>query len=528
MKSISFKRALADLAERTTRAEAEASRARETAARSERRAALAQEQVARLENREQTRLSRAAFLARAGGAAAGAAGILLANSRPAAAADGGNVVLGASGDTLNPNLAEHPTEVQLDGSVTPTPRIILLGNDSGYSPSGAGWSAAVGGWGNTRAGVYGYSKSGDGVIGWTVGGGAVAGVRGLGGDSPGATPPAKTGIVGTGGSPGGAGVIGAGAGAGAIQSSTGWPFAGVGVYGVGGSANGQGLIGLGGGTSGEGVVAFGAGWPNIAASASGLAAYGGSQAYGVYATGGIAVYGSGTPSGTGVRGAGATGVVGEGGATGLGGYFTGGEAPVSLAPAATPGPPTSGSHRQGDIMVDSRGAVWVCTVAGIPGTFVPLQQGGTGNAIFTAASTKQYTLVNSDGVTWVDMDGTMLTLTITPAFNCQGIFSINADLWTSTAGFNQDVAIFISGGAYGSGQLVAWKESGGFAGTFSPNAAYVETVQPLVAGTAYTIKVQWKANKAGASTIWAAAGPIPAGSGTFSPTRLTGLLVATA
>jgi hypothetical protein len=36
------------------------------------------------------------------------------------------------------------------------------------------------------------------------------------------------------------------------------------------------------------------------------------------------------------------------------------------------------------------------------------------------------------------------------------------------------------------GHIVAWKESGGFAGTYSPNAAFVQTVFHMMAGTTYT------------------------------------------
>jgi hypothetical protein len=104
------------------------------------------------------------------------------------------------------------------------------------------------------------------------------------------------------------------------------------------------------------------------------------------------------------------------------------------------------------------------------------------------------------------------------------ILSGNSDLWTSSAGYNQDIGLWISGGSYGSGQVVAWKESGGFAGTFSPNAAYVHTVLPLQSGTTYTVKLVWKSNKADPGTIWAGAGPI---SGNFSPTRLTAELLST-
>ena len=66
--------------------------------------------------------------------------------------------------------------------------------------------------------------------------------------------------------------------------------------------------------------------------------------------------------------------------------------------------------------------------------------------------------------------------------------------------------------------LVAWKESGGFAGTFSPNAAFVQGVMPVTGGHYYIFKLKWKTNKPeGGVIIYAGAG-----SGTpFSPARLT-------
>lgn len=66
--------------------------------------------------------------------------------------------------------------------------------------------------------------------------------------------------------------------------------------------------------------------------------------------------------------------------------------------------------------------------------------------------------------------------------------------------------------------LVAWKESGGFAGTQSPNAAFATTVLSLGVGSSYTVWVVWKANRPPAGVIYAGAGPM----GTrFSPTWLT-------
>lgn len=144
--------------------------------------------------------------------------------------------------------------------------------------------------------------------------------------------------------------------------------------------------------------------------------------------------------------------------------------------------------------------------------------GGPHATLSSAVSTAQYSLTGSDGRSWMDLDPATLSTSVTPSANVTAIVSGNADLWTSSAGYNQDLGIWISGGSYGAGQIVAWKQSSGFAGTVSPNAVFVETVLPLTSGTSYQIKLKWKTNKPDSGTIWAGAGPI---GGRFSPTRLT-------
>jgi hypothetical protein len=135
-------------------------------------------------------------------------------------------------------------------------------------------------------------------------------------------------------------------------------------------------------------------------------------------------------------------------------------------------------------------------------------------AVIDRSTSQQYVLRNSDGRTWTDLDPA-LSYTFTPAVSCVGLILGNADLWTVNAGYNQDLGITVNG------QVTAWKESGGFAGTFSPNAAAVQAVQPLAAGTAYTVKLQWKTNRPDPGTIEAGAGL----ASPFSPTRLTIQLV---
>ena len=142
----------------------------------------------------------------------------------------------------------------------------------------------------------------------------------------------------------------------------------------------------------------------------------------------------------------------------------------------------------------------------------------------TAVSTQQYTLPNSNGSSWSAMDATNLKVTLSGAAGEDAVVSGNSDLWTQNAGYNQDLGIFVSVNG-GTATLVAWKESGGFAGTFSPNAAYVQTVYPMTAGDTYVFSLEWKTNiPASGAIIEAGAGTSP----TFSPTRLTAYEVAAA
>src|SRR5258708_3391083 len=141
--------------------------------------------------------------------------------------------------------------------------------------------------------------------------------------------------------------------------------------------------------------------------------------------------------------------------------------------------------------------------------------------IFPAApsfmvSTTQYKLAGSDGVTWQPVDLAHLRATVTPSAGSTAVLGANADLWTANAGYNQDLGIFVSDNG-GLDTLVAWKESGGSAGTFSPNAAYVKAVYPMAATHTYVFTLKWKTNHyAPSATIYAAAG----GAAPHSPTSL--------
>ena len=137
----------------------------------------------------------------------------------------------------------------------------------------------------------------------------------------------------------------------------------------------------------------------------------------------------------------------------------------------------------------------------------------------TKVSTTQYQLTNSNGTVWTVMDAThLVSAGLTPGGAETVLVSVNSDLWTSTAGFNQDIAVFVTVDS-GAPTLLAWKESGGFGGTFSPNAAFLESEYSMASGHTYTFTVEWKTNinASGGQTIWAGAGPVAP----YSPTRLT-------
>jgi hypothetical protein len=88
-----------------------------------------------------------------------------------------------------------------------------------------------------------------------------------------------------------------------------------------------------------------------------------------------------------------------------------------------------------------------------------------------------------------------LNVTVAPGASTNSILGANADLFTGKAGYNQDPGIFVSDNG-GPDVLLAWKESGGFAGTFSPNAAFVQMTYLMNSGHTYVVKLKWKDEQA--------------------------------
>ena len=82
---------------------------------------------------------------------------------------------------------------------------------------------------------------------------------------------------------------------------------------------------------------------------------------------GAGVYGVSTQVGSGVLGVGKY----------YGGGFKGDLAPLWLVPSATDGPPTTGSHNLGELVVSADGHLWFCRADGTPGTWVRLDLAST-------------------------------------------------------------------------------------------------------------------------------------------------------
>jgi hypothetical protein len=131
------------------------------------------------------RLSRSQLLRKAAAGVtavvAGSIAVGLQGGRVAEAATNDPTLLGNSGNTSNPNLAEDATEVQFDGASSPG--IVLLAQaDNTYVPAAANapgeFPAALAGWTSARPdianGVYGRTEvpGGIGVVGWGIGPGS--------------------------------------------------------------------------------------------------------------------------------------------------------------------------------------------------------------------------------------------------------------------------------------------------------------------------------------------------------------------
>jgi hypothetical protein len=120
---------------------------------------------------------------------------------------------------------------------------------------------------------------------------------------------------------------------------------------------------------------------------------------GVYGNGsnGVGVLGSGGTEGVVGRGQ-TAGVLGEGAGRLVPALRAGGQSGLLALNGTQPAPPTSGSYRRGDVLNDRNGSgVWVCVVAGTPGSWRKIAGTATAGAFHPIDGVRAYDSRNTGG-----------------------------------------------------------------------------------------------------------------------------------
>jgi hypothetical protein len=335
------------------------------------------------------RTSRRDLLRRAGAAAVGGVGAALILPRSASAANGDPVILGSVNSGSSMTTVAATSSWTASNSVVfraeATPVFAAGVNVSGMEGIGKNGGAGVqatggtvsdigsgGGHGVTASGGRG-GTGGSGV--WAAGGAAATTIQVPG---PGGTFTGGSASESAGNKPGGVGVRafgGGGAGTGAGGDA---------MFGTGaGTANAEQPAGVGGRFHG------GSGLDNDVHGAQGvvsLAGHGNGNGHG--GDGALVEGGDGQAGGHGIRVKGGTGgAVGGDGVWAVGGASSGGAdgrgvrafgggltgAPLHLSPNGE-APPTTKLHQVGDVWMTTAGVMFLCTVAGDPGTWARVPQ----------------------------------------------------------------------------------------------------------------------------------------------------------
>ena len=256
--------------------------------------------------------SRRGLIAGAAAAGIGAAAVLVFDGSEAGAANGGNVILGAT------NSATATTEI------TTTTGTGFVGATSDYGSAGLFGTSS----GGNSAGVSASDTSTAGSASSAMEGYSVnnVGVTGIGYSESGIEPPLAGGVVGD--TSIGAGVTG-------LSSSHN------GVYGATSEAGYSGVAGTDASTSGGvGVTGTSTAGTGVGGRSTTGAAVSGVSVdnYGVVASGGLAL--------------------------------------LLLTPSGSVGPPPAGAHVVGELYTDTNGALYYCVDAGTPGTWLQVASAG--------------------------------------------------------------------------------------------------------------------------------------------------------
>jgi hypothetical protein len=149
------------------------------------------------------------------------------------------------------------------------------------------------------------------------------------------------------------------------------------------------------------------------------------------------------------------------------------------------------------------------------------------NLVADGVSSGQYQYTTYGNSAWSLMDSTVTT-TFIPAVSSQAIIGASADVFTATAGTNQDVGVCLAQGSTvpnpcPPADVIAWQENGG-AATYKPIASYVQAEANVTAGQEYAAGLVWQTNQNTSSVIYAGAGS----SAPYSPSSVVVQLFASA
>ena len=179
--------------------------------------------------------------------------------------------------------------------------------------------------------------------------------------------------------------------------------------------------------------------------------------------------------------------------------LTGATAATRYVGGTASGAPASGTFAVGDYSIDQTGKLFVCTVAGTPGTWT--QVGAAAAALASAVVRITSGDITSSSASFVDLTGVTVTMT-TGAHRVLVTFSALASATAGTVNMSFDLAIdgTRQGGAAGLTQ------GGSTAGGINANPGFSYLTDVLTAAS-HTFKIQWLPTASGGKVFASATAP---------------------
>lgn len=187
-------------------------------------------------------------------------------------------------------------------------------------------------------------------------------------------------------------------------------------------------------------------------------------------------------------------------------YLPGATQATRYVGGTTSGPPASGTFKVGDYVVDQSGTMWLCTVAGTPGTWVDLTSGRQ------LAYDEDKTSRTTTSTTLVDYGIASGAATLVNTFIMPNRpVKVRAIIPTVTASVAANVAFFLHFAspniAYGRGSCRVENASAVETGTPEWVLPILGEYEPA-AGDSVTAKLQWNTNTGTASVTCTSTGSI--------------------